>query len=228
MIITKYKAKIVSIDNPFEGIYTLELMSLGRKFKYAPGQFLHLATGEYNPSDAWPESRCFSMQSSPSEKNIKITYAVKGVYTREMAEKLRVDAEVWLKLPYGDLFTQEHNKNNTVFIAGGTGITPFLSLFTDPSFVTYSLPCLYAGFKSKHMNLYAYEIDKATQINPALSVNLVYQNKQGMLNIGHILQRSNTGCSFFLSGPPEMMKKFRSYLIGNGVPHNQIKADDWE
>jgi len=131
MLAKKYKSELINILNPFEGIYTLEFESLNGKYKYHPGQFLHIALDEeYDGSGQWPDSRCFSMQSNPNEETIKITYAVKGEFTRQMEQQLKVGTEVWLKLPYGDLFTQPHNKTNTVFIAGGTGITPFLSLFT--------------------------------------------------------------------------------------------------
>ena len=33
----KYKSEIVSILNPFEGIYTLEFKSLGKGYKYVEG-----------------------------------------------------------------------------------------------------------------------------------------------------------------------------------------------
>ena len=131
MLAKKYKSIVVSILNPFSGIYTVEFASERGNYKYLPGQFLHIALDEdYDGSSQWPDSRCFSMQSNPIEETIKITYAVKGVFTHQMEQQLMVGSEVWLKLPYGDLFTQPHNKTNTVFIAGGTGITPFLSLFT--------------------------------------------------------------------------------------------------
>jgi NAD(P)H-flavin reductase len=85
MLAKKYKSKIIAISNPFSGIYTLEIKSLGRPYKYLPGQFLHLALDDdYDGIGQWPDSRCFSMQSNPNEETIKITYAVKGAFTKEM------------------------------------------------------------------------------------------------------------------------------------------------
>ena len=108
-IVKKYPARIVSIQNNITRVYTLEFESLAKSFNYAPGQFLHLAMDEdYDGSSQWPESRCFSMQSNPDEKTIRITYAVKGSFTQSMEEKLKKGAKVWLKLPYGDLFQQQH------------------------------------------------------------------------------------------------------------------------
>jgi len=60
-IVKKYQARIVSLQNEIEGVYTLEFESLGKPFNYAPGQFLHLAMDEdYDGSGQWPESRCSS------------------------------------------------------------------------------------------------------------------------------------------------------------------------
>lgn len=227
-IIKKYPAKVVSIQNSIDGVYTLELESLGKSFKYDAGQFLHLAIDEYDPSTQWPDSRCFSMQSAPCEEYIRITYAAKGQFTKRMEQEVKVGKEVTLKLPYGDLFSQEHNKKNTVFIAGGTGITPYLSLFTDVSFTSYSKPILYAGFRTEDMNLYKSELEIAKKINSGLEIHLVYQDKDGILDIEKILNENTSNSSFFISGPPIMIKSFKQTLINKGVPENHVLTDDWE
>ena len=227
-IVKKYPAKVVSIQNLIEGVYTLEFESLGKPFKYDAGQFLHLAIDEYDPSMQWPDSRCFSMQSAPAEDLIRITYAAKGQFTNRMRQLLEIGSDVTLKLPYGDLFSQEHNKTNTVFIAGGTGITPYLSLFTDQSFVVYEHPVLYAGFRTEDMNLYKTELEMAQKINPGLDIHLVYQDKDGILDIEKILNENILNCSFFISGPPVMIKNFKQTLIDKGVPEQNVLTDDWE
>jgi len=227
MLQKKYKSIITSISNPFEGIYTLEFRSLGSKYKYHPGQFLHITIDEdFDGSSQWPESRCFSMQSSPSEETIRITYSVKGAFTREMGKTLKVGSEVWLKLPYGDLFTQPHNKTNTVFIAGGTGITPFLSLFTHESFNEYINPKIYLGFRTKEFNIYESEL--ACSCNSSKFVKLYYEDKDGILDIQSIADDNGTDSNYFISGPPAMIKAFKQTLIGKGVPAGNVLTDDWE
>lgn len=227
-IVKKYPARLVSIQNSIEGVYTLEFESLGKPFKYDAGQFLHLAIDDFDPSAQWPDSRCFSMQSAPNEEHIRITYAAKGQFTKRMQQGLKVGSEVTLKLPYGDLFSQDHNKTNTVFIAGGTGITPYLSLFTDASFIHYSKSILYAGFRTKEMNLYTVELDKAKKINSELEVHLVYQETEGILDINKIEAENGAAASYFISGPPVMIKTFKQTLISKGVPEKQVLTDDWE
>ncbi|MDP3434384.1 MAG: FAD-dependent oxidoreductase, partial [Bacteroidota bacterium] len=218
---------LISINNPFTGIYTLEFQSLGTKFKFLPGQFLHIALDEeYDGSSQWPDSRCFSMQSNPNEETIRITYAVKGEFTKQMEEQLSVGSEVWLKLPYGDLFKQAHNKTNTVFIAGGTGITPFLSLFTHESFKEYVKPKIYLGFRSKEFNIYNEELERSCNSNAFLQI--YFQDEVGVIDINQIFIENGLSSNYFISGPPAMIKIFKNALIEKGVPNGNILTDDWE
>lgn len=227
-MVKKHKVRIVSITNLVNGVYTIEMEPINGKFRYAPGQFLHIALDEYDPSMAWPESRCFSMQSSPKEKTLKITYAVKGEFTREMADKFKVGTEVWIKLAYGDLFTQNHNKKKTVFISGGTGITPFLSLFTDSSFSEYENPKVYMGFRDQSLQVYNKEIELTQKNNPSAYLKCIYQDTDGIIDIAQILSDNDVSSSFFISGPPAMIKDFKNYLLTNGVKEENINTDDWE
>ena len=232
MLAKKYKSVIKSISNPFKEIYTLEFESLGRSFKYHPGQFLHLAIDkDYDGIGQWPESRCFSMQSNPTEDTIRITYAVKGEFTRQMEETLKVGSEVWLKLPYGDLFQQPHNKENTVFIAGGTGITPYLSLFTNDSFKEYFNPQIYLGFRSKAYNIYENElniIQSEDGFTLSKNIKIFYQDSDGLIDIDQIFSENKICSNYFISGPPVMINSFKKSLVDKGVPEVNILTDDWE
>jgi len=228
MLPRKYRSRVVSIINPFEDIYTLEFESLSGKYKYKPGQFLHLAMdSDYDGSGQWPESRCFSMQSNPHDETIRITYSVKGRFTRNMIDLIKVGTELWLKLPYGDLFTQEHCKINTVFIAGGTGITPFLSAFTDPSFLKYNFPRLYIGFRMKDFNIYEKYFEEIRIVNPTIIIKVQYQDVEGILDIESIFKESKLSDTYFISGPQIMISTFRQYLLQQGILKNNIFSDDW-
>ncbi len=232
MLAKKYRSVVISIFKPISGIYTIEFRSLNGVYKYAPGQFLHLALDtDYDGSSQWPDSRCFSMQSNPNEETIKITYAVKGRFTKQMEENLKVGSDVWLKLPYGDLFTQPYNKINTVFIAGGTGITPFLSLFTHESFNQYNNPRIYLGFRSKKYNIYEPELNSVKlreHFAKLCEPRIYYQDIDGLLDIHSIFTENGLNSNYFISGPPAMIKSFRQELVAKGVAGHQILSDDWE
>ena len=225
----KYNSIITRIENPIEGVYTLTIEPNSGKFKFSPGQFLHIAIDEnYDGVSQWPESRCFSIQTSPEDVKLKITYSVRGEFTHRMAKELKPGSNIWVKLPYGDLFEQDHSVKNTVFISGGTGITPYLSLFTDSSFTQYRNPILYAGFRNESMHIYKSELQKAKEINAGLKVHTLFQDKDGVLNIERILDENKRDAFFFISGPPIMIKTFKQILIEQGVPVGNVLTDDWE
>jgi NAD(P)H-flavin reductase len=47
------------------------------RIKFKPGQFLHLALDDYDPSYNWPESRVFSMANAPGKDFIDILVSLK-------------------------------------------------------------------------------------------------------------------------------------------------------
>lgn len=218
---------MVNVENIIDGISTVNFRSLSGNFKYAPGQFMHLALDLYDPSTCWPESRCFSMQSSPVDEYLKMTYAIKGEFTTKMAKELKPGRKVSIKMPYGELFIQKHSKENTVFIAGGTGITPFLSLFTDSSFSNYKNPRLYFGIKHEKHNLYQSALDASCRINPTFLFRIIEENKKGFLDIDRIHKKNGNSTDYFLSGPPVMIDVFKTFLVKQGVPPDHVFSDTW-
>lgn len=226
-IVRKYKVKVEKVLNPLPDIFTISFSS-NKKFKYLPGQFLHLALDEYDGIGQWPDSRCFSMQSSPNEELLKITFAVKGKFTKRMAQELHRGKEIWLKLPYGDMFQRRgHDRKNCIFIAGGTGLTPFLSLFTDSSFGDYTEPVLYVGFRNNDYNIFTTELNQAKNINNSFEIKTIYQDQDGILDIEKIYKNHNSS-TYFISGPPAMIKNFSGYLLGKDITDSKIITDEWE
>ncbi len=227
-VVRKYKARVVEVLQRLPDVYTVRLESETGRFRYSPGQFLHLALDEYDPSRAWPESRCFSMQTSPDHNLIAITFTTKGHFTKRMANELSAGRSVWLKMPYGDLFTRQHARDNCVFLAGGTGVTPFLSLFADSSFAEYKNPRLYLGVRSKEYHIFDREICDAGKINPTLILKVVYQDTEGMIDIGRVIEESGLSATFFISGPPIMVSTFKQALSARRIGESEIRTDEWE
>jgi len=105
-------------------VYTVELKPERPVPAFHPGQFLHLTVDDYDPSGFWPESRVFSIASSPMDRSrLTIIYSVKGQYTSRMEKEMCAGKVVWVKLPYGEFVVD--GRADVVLIAGGTGITAF-------------------------------------------------------------------------------------------------------
>lgn len=120
----KIRCLVESITDHGGHVYTVDLAPASPVPPFKPGQFLHLTVEDYDPASFWPESRVFSIASSPHERNrLRICYSVKGRYTGKMEQVLAPAREVWVKLPYGDFVIDE--ASDAVLIAGGTGISAF-------------------------------------------------------------------------------------------------------
>jgi len=109
------------------GIFQLTLAPTRGAISPAYGQFVFIRLGLIS------EDHAFSVvYTDPSDGTLVLTYKRYRMFTREMS-KLRAGATVTIDGPYGK-FTSElaSAKRPIVFVAGGIGITPFVShLFSD-------------------------------------------------------------------------------------------------
>ena len=122
----KIRCRINKITDHGDHVYTVDLAPERPVPRFKPGQFLHLTLDDYDPSGFWPESRVFSIASSPAQRNdLRISYSVRGRYTARMENELQEGRMVWVKLPYGDFVIRD--ANNVGLLAGGTGITAFIA-----------------------------------------------------------------------------------------------------
>jgi Na+-transporting NADH:ubiquinone oxidoreductase subunit NqrF len=55
-----------------------------------------------------------------------------------------------------------------------------------------------------------------------------YQDEVGVIDIDSIYKENGDLSSYFISGPPQMIKNFKLFLLEKGVDSNNILTDDWE
>lgn len=210
-----------------------------RRPAFRPGQFLHLAIDPYDPSFNWPESRVFSIASSPRKEALRIIFGVKGAFTARMFREVREGDELWVKLPYGN-FTFADDGRQFVLVAGGTGITPFMSCLESAiDNGTDSTISLYYGMKG-HNSVICSDLLKACAetlsnfryccyLEDGSKIADVSRCEKGILSIEDIVAENGNGNTiFYLSGPIPMIKDFRASLIARHVAVSNIKVDDWE
>jgi len=105
-------------------VYTVGLRPERLAPVFRPGQFLHLALDPYDATGFWPESRVFSIASSPSTRDqLSITYSAVGRFTTRMEAELVDGGQVWVKMPYGEFFIDD--SADAVLVSGGTGVSAF-------------------------------------------------------------------------------------------------------
>ena len=244
-VVQKIICKVEGIRNHGERVYTLDLQPERALPRFQPGQFLHLALDDYDPSGFWPESRVFSIASSPLQRrNLRISYSVRGRFTARMEKELHEGQHVWIKLPYGEFIID--GRSDIVLIAGGTGITAFTSFLDGlkPEF-KHAVNLAY-GARTRELLVYRPLLEQRAK--EILQLKVLYFMEQEANNqfiptvaaerneyIGRISLpvlwpkiRNPFEAIFYISGPPSMLKNVSQELRNAGIEAESIRIDAWE
>lgn len=95
--------------------------------KFQAGQFLWVTIGD-TPFSL--QQHPFSIASSPLNEQIELTVKELGDFTQSVKD-IALDSHVWLEGPYGCFYHDPSAVKGAVFIVGGVGITPIMSLLRD-------------------------------------------------------------------------------------------------
>jgi len=197
------------------------LRPLGRPLAFKPGQFamVYLETAE-----GW-QRHPFSISGPAPDGGISITVKALGDHTTRLPDVVQPGMPAVVGGPYGR-FDRHRGTPHQVWIAGGVGITPFLSwlrsldgeLHEDVHFfVTSAGPSPFAG-----------EITAAGKKHPGLTVHLVDTEVDGRLTPETVLAAVDTEprrLSVFMGGPDPMLRQFRKAFQAAGVRRANIHRE---
>jgi ferredoxin-NADP reductase len=240
----KIRSRIKGITDHGDHVYTVYLKPERLLPGFRPGQFLHLALDDYDSCGFWPDSRAFSIASSPSQRSdLRISYSVKGRFTGRMERELHEGRWVWIKLPYGEFVVD--STTDVVLFAGGTGITAFAAFLED--LVPDIEHNIYLAYGARNRNLLIYRdlIDEFASRIAKLHVRYFVEDDReckptiaarrhpeikGRLGAAAVLQeiRCPTETTYYVSGPPMMLKVISQELYDYGIRREAIRIDAWE
>ena len=228
-VVRKMPCVVRAVTDHGERVYSIELRPSMEVSRFKPGQFLHLALDAYEPGGFWPESRVFSIASSPLERDrLTITYAVKGAFTERMERELAPGGSVWVKLPYGEFVVDLGT--DAVLFAGGTGVTAFTAFLQSlqPDQATRVL--LFYGARKPNLFVYGPLAEGCALEVPSLECKLVCEGTDGPLQVSAAWPAIEAldNPVFYLSGPPQMLSALTKQLRERGVPASDIRTDAWE
>jgi predicted ferric reductase len=114
-----------------------------RRMKHQPAQFAYVA---FRSPHIGPESHPYTVSSPPGTDHLRMSIKALGDYTNQLHKvQPGTRAEIWGPYGYFSDYLFEHPGKESVFIAGGIGITPFLSILEDELFQKHDqrMTCLY-------------------------------------------------------------------------------------
>lgn len=223
----RYQVSNLVIENP--SVAKVVLHPLSKIMPYKPGQFVFIrfvGSGVKEITDEWHP---FSISSTPNGGPLEITIKSLGDFSSNLS-KLTPGTMAEIEGAYGK-FTYTNYKNlNQIWIAGGIGITPFLSMAKSLPNDGYSID-LYYSVKSESelvewQNLA--EIARGKQGRFRL-IPFVSDTQKGFLDTKFMLQYSKDfrGKEIFICGPPPMMKSIKGQLIKMGVNKRNIHSEEF-
>ena len=186
------------------------------------GQFVFLALGG---AGGW-ERHPFSVSSSPSDPQLELTIKASGDYTRELYEQLRTGVPAKLAGPFGG-FDYRQGGRDQIWIAGGIGVTPFLSWIRSIDGEFDRRVDFYYSVAHAQDALYLDEIRAVTKQHPSLRLRLVCADTDGQLTPEEVVHSVSPEARpwVFMCGPPPMMKAFSAGLRKLGIPSRRVR---WE
>jgi predicted ferric reductase len=194
--------------------------------KHRAGQFLFVRF----PSDrALNESHPFTISSAPHEDVLRVTIKASGDFTRDLFSKLKAGTDAIIEGAYG-LFDYKTGGPKQIWIAGGIGLTPFLSFVRDMDGSLNHEIDLYYTVRHKEEALFVDELEAGAKKNPRLKVHVRYSATDGSLNIEDIVKNAGgsvTGHHIYMCGPLPMVQAFEKKFLALGVPANNIHYEEF-
>ena len=217
-------------------VWTITLEPINHKgFQFAPGQFAWLTAWKTPFSDT---EHPFSIASS-AERKTEIEMSIKnlGLFTRKI-RTLNPGDRVYVDGPYG-IFNLDRfpNAERLIFIPGGIGVTPIMSMLRTMADRGDKRPIL-LFYCNREWETVTFK-EEIKNLESKLKLKTIYtiekppprwEGESGFLN-KDILNRHIpkewpvNGTDIFLCGPTPMMNAVESELIKNGYAQHRIHSE---
>ena len=209
-----------------------------QRLVFKPGQYMEFTLAHRKP-DSRGNRRFFTLASSPTEESLHLGvrfYADSSSFKKSL---YNIDGRTTMMAGQiaGDFTLPDDPEQKLVFIAGGIGITPFRSM------LKYLLDMrqprdIVLFYTNKTANEIVYQ-DILSEAQTRLGIRVFYtltdtkalpRNWRGLvgrIHEGTILRAipDYQERTYYISGPPDMVRAFEHILKNMGVKQNQIKKD---
>jgi glycine betaine catabolism B len=201
---------------------------------FRAGQYV----GIYVNTGGVATSRPYTISSAPGKPHLDITVRHKqgGFVSPYLLTKVKPGDVLESTGPHGTFYHEPlMDSDHLVFLAGGSGVTPFMSIIRET--VEQKLPLsihLLYGSRSPDDIIFQDELKQIASGHPNVKVDFViseppkgWSGPCGLLDAGVIssLVGSVDGKTFFICGPAQMHGLCEDALKSLGVPHRRIEKE---
>lgn len=229
--------RINKITRPTPDSMVLDLYDPKRPvFDFKPGQYVMIS---YRNHRGHTDKHAFSIANAPGTDDLRLGIKIGGPFTQGLAQMEEGD-EILVSGPFGKFVFDHRQHNDLVLIAGGIGITPFLSTLAHA--VHHRLPnklsLLYSN-KTIAGTYFLDDIKKLEQQNPNFRALFCITQEQlpphsDNLHAGRITEDvvkkfigDTAGKTFFICGPTNFMAGAKTTLLNIGVTEKQIAMEEF-
>lgn len=194
--------------------------------KHRAGQFLFV---RFPSEKDLNESHPFTISSAPAEDVLRLTIKASGNFTRDLFAKLQEGADAVIEGAYG-MFNYKTGGPKQIWIAGGIGLTPFLSFVRDMDGNLQQNVDLYYTVRHPEEAIFVHELEAAAAKNSRLRIHIRYSAKEGSLTMEDILKNAGgdvRGYDVYLCGPLPMMQAFEKKFLALGLPKTNIHYEEF-
>lgn len=196
-------------------------------FTFEAGQYIQVRLPKLLHRDRKGRSRVFSIASSPlDDTRLSVAYRETGSGFKRTLRGLDVGAEVRIEGPHGFYTLPRDPSRSVTLVAGGIGITPFMSMVraarsSDDAYPRMML--LYANWSPKTA-AYLDELADSERGNTRLTVRKHF----GVIDEAFLRKHVNyLDCTWYIAGPPIMVDAVRSALHVLGVGADRMHFEEF-
>lgn len=208
-------------------------------FSFAPGQAIRL-TIPSGASNGAGEARAFSIANAPHDTDLQIVTRLRDSSSFKQTLKAMPDgAQLQITGPLGSFTKDTGHARPTVFLAGGIGITPFLSMLRDADHRgDLNQTTLFYSNRSPADTAMLAELQKLDTANPefALVATITdlqdghdWQGETGYINAAmlarHLIDTKTP--IYFCVGPARFVSAMSEMLTSAGVGAADIRVEQF-
>ena len=247
VLVRRRKYRVVKVNRLDDFVTEIVMEPIGKPLAFSPGQFLFvnfrsLALSEqFHPLELSVRRRVFSIRageianqfhpfsitSDPDETELRITVKAVGDYTRAL-RRLETGAVAIVEGPYGS-FSRNVANPRQIWMAGGIGVTPFLSMARGLNGgAKRSIDFYYCVERAPEAH-FLEELRAIEQGRDDFRVTLVSRAADGFLTAERIAKEHADlpSADVLICGPPAMIDNLRGQLHAVGVPDRRIHAEEF-